>query len=244
MRSASPVVTFTEDDSVWVEVIALFSLGHDITLVGGLMVATFAAQADIMMPRVTEDIDALVRVSAVAREPESFVASLKERGYKLHPDHPRSDGHAFRYVREAKGERHVVDVLIDGSRTQRTTPRTEGTLIPAAIPGGAYALNMPETISIVAGTTAGDVVRPTHLGALLLKSRAAARDKTDKRERHFTDLAVLYAAMSDPGVVAEQASTKHRRELSAVAPSFDELAPASRNAAEAAYRFLSKPPSA
>ncbi len=232
-------ITFADDDAVWAEVISLFALGHDITLVGGLMVATFAVQAGIAMPRVTDDIDTLVRVAAIAKEPASFVESLKQRGYDMHPDHPRSDGHAFRYVRDDHGARHIVDVLIDASKDHRTTPRTEGNLIPAAIPGGAYALNMQETIEVTAGEATGEIIRPTLLGALLLKSRAASKDKTDKRERHFTDLAVLYAAVSDPTEVAGGMSAKHRRELRAVRPAFDELEPERRNPAEAAYRFLS-----
>lgn len=233
----STVVTL-DDDPIWAEVIAIFALGHDVTLVGGLMVTTFAAQAGLAMPRVTVDIDTLVRVAALAEEPASFVVSLKQRGYELHPDHPRSDGHAFRYVREQDGERHVVDVLVDGSRGHRKQPRTEGDLVPAEIPGGAYALNMQETIDVVAGSASGPVVRPTHLGALLLKSRAAKSDRGDERERHFTDLAVLYAAIADPGAIAEAMSAKHRRELRAVDPSFDVLDAASRNPARAAHGFL------
>jgi hypothetical protein len=169
------------------------------------------------------------------------VASLKHRGYQLHPDHPRSDGQAFRYIREAEGERHVVDVLVDGSRTSRTPPRTEGNLVAAAIPGGAFALRWPETIEIVAGSVSGEIVRPTHLGALLLKSRAAAQDKSDRRERHLTDLAVLYAAISDPSAIAEEMNPKYRKELRRVTPAFDELAPESRTPAESAYYFLCEP---
>lgn len=134
-----------------------------------------------------------------------------------------------------------MDVLVDGSRTSRTPPRTEGNLVAAAIPGGAFALRWPETIEIVAGSISGEIVRPTHLGALLLKSRAAAQDKSDRRERHLTDLAVLYATISDPGAIAEKMNPKYRKELRRVTPAFDELGSENRTPAESAYYFLCEP---
>lgn len=235
-----PKIVMPASDLVWAEVIDLFASSDDIILVGGLMVATFAAQHGLEMPRVTTDIDTLVRVEALADQPREFVAALRDRGYELLERDTKSDGHGFRYTRQAGKQRFTVDVLVDRSKTHRRQLTTEGTLRPAEIPGGAYALNMPETIHITCGKTSGPIVRPSLLGALLLKSRAAIRDKTRQRDRHLTDLAVLYASVEDPAALRQQTSAKHRTELRRPQPALEQLDPANRSPAKAARDYLTR----
>lgn len=56
-------------DLLWEEVIDLADAFSDWTLVGGLMASLWARHHGVPMPRVTDDIDALLRAEAYLGQP-------------------------------------------------------------------------------------------------------------------------------------------------------------------------------
>ena len=99
--------------------------------------------------------------------------------------------------------------------------------------------------AVVLGERAGQLPVPDLLGALVIKSHAAAKDRTPtsdpshRPERHREDLAVLHACAHDLSSLAGDMTKKDRKALrDAPEPLWHVLNPELRPQAQAAYRYL------
>ena len=213
------------------------------TLVGALMVMLHAYETGIATARATRDIDAMVRVRGVAHATRKFTETLEHLGWELHPGHPTSDGIAFRYV---KGE-ILFDALAPDGLGQRADLTTFGSARTVEIPGGSRALAHSRNVRVMLGGWTSEVPCPDLIGALTIKSRAAATDQGSTSDphhraaRYVEDLAILYACADNLSVLADTMSRSERRALrDAPAPHWDALDPQYIAQAQAAHRYLTR----
>ncbi|MEX1164571.1 MAG: hypothetical protein WEB03_13440 [Nitriliruptor sp.] len=211
------------------------------TLIGALMVMLHAHAAGIDARRTTRDADALADVRGVTQATRRLVATLERLGWTMHPDHPRAEDIGFRFTKDGL----LLDVLAPDGLGERTDISTVPPLTTVAVSGGSRALSRTVVRAVVLGERAGRLPVPDLLGALVIKSRAAASDRahtsdpTHRPERHPEDLAVLYACASDLRTLAGETTRADRRALrDAPDPQWHVLDPDLQPAAQAAYRYL------
>lgn len=207
-------------------------------LVGGLMVALFAIEAQ-QSQRVTTDIDFLTdararpsgtawateRLQALGATPREHQASERERGFRF----------------DLNGQ--IVDVLApDGLGLLGAT--TTGKLKTIQIPGGTQALNRIEVVEIVVDEAAVALRRPTLIAAILLKARALRVHSRPEDQRH--DLVTLLSLLDDPRAARSKVTAKELGWLRSISgrlsiedPALLETLESARlRAARAAYRVL------
>jgi len=99
--------------------------------------------------------------------------------------------------------------------------------------------------AVALGDRTGRLRVPDLLGALVIKSRAAATDRTatadpgHRPERHPQDLAVLYACATDLRALAADTTNRDRQDLQdAPEPHWHVLEPRLQPQAQAAHRYL------
>jgi hypothetical protein len=207
-------------------------------LVGGLMVALFAIEAQ-QTQRATTDIDILTdararpsgtawatgRLKALGATPHELQASERERGFRFDLD----------------GQ--IVDVLApDGLGPSGAM--TTGRLKTIQIPGGTQALHRIEVVEIVVGEAAVALRRPTLIAAILLKARALRVHSRPEDQRH--DLVTLLSLLGDPRVARADITVREIGWLRSVSdrlsiddPALRENFDATRlRVAHAAYRIL------
>ena len=206
-------------------------------LVGGLMVALFAIEAG-QLQRPTTDIDILgdarqrpSGTSAVTERLESLGGALKEAS-------GLESQRGFRF--EVDGQ--IVDVLApDGLAAP---PTTTGGMQTIQIPGGSQALQRVEAVEIVVDDTRARLLRPTLLGAILLKARSLEVHTRTQDQRE--DLITLLSLLTDPRTATESMKPTERRWLRSVESALDiedrqlesRFDPAQLRIARAAYRVL------
>lgn len=211
------------------------------TLIGALMVMLHAHAAGIDARRTTRDVDALADVRGVAQATRRLVATLERLGWEMHPDHPRSENIGFRFTKDGL----LFDVLAPDGLGERTDITTVPPLMTVGMSGGSRALRRTAVRDVVLGERAGRLPVPDLLGALVIKSRAAASDRahttdpTHRPERHLEDLAVLYACATDLRTLAREMIGADRRALGDTPePHWHVLDPDVRPPAQAAFRYL------
>ncbi len=211
------------------------------TLIGALMVMLHAHDHGLDTRRTTRDADALVDVRGIAQATRRLVATLEHLGWQLHPDHPKADDIGFRFAKDGL----LFDVLAPDGLGQRTDLTTLPPLKTVPMTGGSRALQRTSVRAVALGDRAGRLRVPDLLGALVIKSRAAATDRTatadpgHRPERHPEDLAVLYACATDLRALAADATNRDRRNLQdAPEPHWHVLEPRLRPQAQAAHRYL------
>lgn len=217
VRAADPVVlpdTGTEG-RLWAALLDVAdALPDGWTLVGGLMVFLHAYEAGLPPQRVTADIDVVAAVRAMPDATARLARILTSLGWDLDLSGVSDLGGGHRFVRS---DDLAFDVLApDGlGRNADLTTVPPGEAAP--VQGASRALDRTQRIAVSCGRRAGTVPRPDLLGALLIKSRAAVVDRstdpTRRPERHVEDLAVLYAAASEPPAIREAASAKDLKQL-------------------------------
>jgi hypothetical protein len=192
------------------------------------MVFLHAHQAGVAPRRVTLDLDAVADARTVARATTSLTAALLELGWQLPDENVSTDQLGYRFVLRTPGtQSHPAgpDLSFDMLVPEGLGPRTDTTTVPparaVAIPGASRALARTSRQPVVLGSRHGTVPRPDLLGALVIKSLAAVRDRgtsidpTRRPERHLQDLALLYAVVPDPGNMRRDVTAKDRRQLAA-----------------------------
>lgn len=163
-------------------------------LVGGLMVQLHAFEHSVS-PRPTRDIDLLGDARAKPSITEHIGTTIDELGGELLAP-PSTDpqlGHRF----EINGQ--TVDVLAtDGLKA---TPRTLGKRETVQIPGGTQALHRSESVEVsIDGGPPFWLLRPSLLGAILLKARALRVHSRPDDQRE--DLVLLLSFVADPSALA------------------------------------------
>jgi hypothetical protein len=207
-------------------------------LVGGLMVALFAIEAQ-QAQRATTDIDVLA--DARARPSGTAWASerLRELGATVCEIQRSEPPRGFRFDLDGQ----IVDVLApEGLGPSGAT--TTGKLRTIQIPGGTQALNRTEVVQIVIEDAAVTLRRPTLIAAILLKARALRVHSRPEDQRH--DLVTLLSLLDDPRATRTTLSSKEigwvrsiSDRLSIDDPSFQESFKAAQlRTARAAYRIL------
>jgi hypothetical protein len=146
-------------------------------------------------PRPTSDIDVLGDARARPSVTEHIGKTIDELGGELvepSSTDPRL-GHRF----EIDGQ--AIDVLApDGLRT---SPRTLGKQETVQIPGGTQALHRSESVEVsIDGGPPFRLLRPSLLGAILLKARALRVHSRPDDQRE--DLVLLLSFVADPSALA------------------------------------------
>lgn len=159
----------------------------------------------------------------------------------MHPDHPKADDTGFRFVKDGL----LFDVLAPDGLGERTDITTVPPLKTVPMTGGSRALSRTTVRDVMLGERDGRLPVPDLLGALVIKSRAAAADRvptsgpSHRPERHPEDLAVLYACAADLPALAADITRSDRKALrDAPQPHWHALDPNLRPQAQAAHRYL------
>jgi hypothetical protein len=163
-------------------------------LVGGLMVQLHAFE-HAASPRPTSDIDLLGDARARPSVTEHLGQAIDELGGEL-VEPPSTDpelGQRF----EIDGQ--TIDVL--GPDGLKASPRTLGKQVTAQIPGGTQALRRAESVEVsIDGDPPFRLLRPSLLGAILLKARALRVHGRPDDQRE--DLVLLLSFVAEPSVLA------------------------------------------
>lgn len=212
------------------------------TLVGGLMVMLHALEVGLATGRVTNDVDAVAESRGVAQATHLLSSTLVSLGWSLDARDFTGEETGFTFRRDG--------LRFDVLAAEGLGPRADITTLPPAqsvpVAGGTRALQRSQRVAVRLGDRGGVVPRPDVLGALVIKSAAAALDRgrssdpTRRPERHAEDLAVLYTAVADPVALrAELTGGDLRRLRAAPEPTWEVVrSAASRAAGIAAYAVI------
>lgn len=206
------------------------------TLVGALMVMLHELEAGTSSGRATADADTVVEVRGVTAAMRGMTNTLLELGWTLDDEQIDVEGHGYTFRRGA--------AALDLIAPEGLGPRADLTTIPPlkapALPGTRQALDRTQQVAVVLAGRHGTIPRPNLLGALVIKSCAAANDRTAGTVRHREDLARLYSLVIDPTRLAEEAGRKDRQRLrSAPEPAWEILTdPARRASARLVHRHV------
>jgi hypothetical protein len=182
------------------KVAAIFGEDRRWCLVGGLMVALFAIEAQ-QTQRATTDIDVLTDSRARPSGTVWATGRLEALGATLRQDETSERERGFRFDFEGQ----IVDVLApDGLGPVGAT--TTGKLKTIQIPGGTQALHRVEIVEILVDETAVTLPRPTLIAAILLKARALRVHSRPEDQRH--DLVTLLSLLDDPRAALAEATPK------------------------------------
>jgi hypothetical protein len=207
-------------------------------LVGGLMVALFAIEAQ-QTQRTTTDIDVLADARARPSGTAWATRRLKALGATLRESQESQRERGFRFDFDGQ----IVDVLApDGLGSSGAT--TTGKLQTIQIPGGTQALDRTELVEIVIEDVAVTLRRPSLIAAILLKARALRVHSRPEDQRH--DLVTLLSLLDDPRAARAEITTRQvgwmrsiSDRLSIDDPALRESFEATRlRVARAAYRVL------
>jgi hypothetical protein len=223
-RAVAKIATELGEDSRW-------------CLVGGLMVALFAIEAE-QTQRPTTDIDLLGDARRRPSATEWLATRLLRLGADLHEISGTSHERGFRF--ELDGQ--LVDVLASDGLGRPAI--TTGKLQTIQIPGGTQALSRTEIVQIVVDDNTVTLRRPMLVAAILLKARALPVHSQPEDQRY--DLVILLALLDDPREARKQLSKSEIGWLRRIADrlslddeALGELFDAYRlRAARAAYRVL------
>jgi len=220
------------------KVAAAFGEDRRWCLVGGLMVALFAIEAQ-QTQRATTDIDVLADARARPSGTAWATRRLEALGATVHELQRSERERGFRFDLDGQ----IVDVLApDGLGPSGAT--TTGKLQTIQIPGGTQALNRTEVVEILIDRDAVMLRRPSLIAAILLKARALRTHARPQDQRY--DLITLLGLLDDPRAARTEITSKEigwmrsiSGQLSIDDPALRESFEATRlRAARAAYRVL------
>lgn len=207
-------------------------------LVGGLMVALFAIEAQ-QAQRATTDIDILTDARARPSGTRWATELLQSVGALMQEATGVDRDRGFRFDLDGQ----VVEVLApDGLGAKGAV--THGKLRTIQVPGGTQALQRIETVEILVAGQAATVRRPTLIAAILLKARALRVHPRPEDQRH--DLITLLSLLSDPRAACAEITRKEVRWLHAIAGQLaiddvdlaDSFTAVQLRTARASYRLL------
>lgn len=207
-------------------------------LVGGLMVALFAIEAQ-QAQRATSDIDVLADARARPSGTRWASERLKALGATIRQPEGLERERGFSFDLDGQ----IVDILApDG--LGRTDATTTGKLKTIQIPGGSQALTRVEVVEVAVGDETARLRRPKLIAAILLKARALSVHSRPQDQRH--DLVILLSMLDDPRAARATISAKEVRWVRSIAdrlaiddPMFEETFDRTRlRTARVAYRLL------
>ena len=207
MAGESLTVDMEDDDTLpaWRTVVELSETGvaAEWTLVGGLMVAVHARRAGVLMPRPTDDVDALVDYMSNRDSLSKARSALRSVGFELSDD----EQNAYRFRHE---DGRKLDLMIADHLPSRMEPRLG--LRPAfPVPAGEQAIRRRDRYRLRFASGASAVVGvPDEMGALVAKGAAWLVDRRDRR-RHVDDVAVLLACVSDSSALDYPSMSRNDR---------------------------------
>lgn len=176
---------------MWHTVMDMDSVGVPWALVGGNMVTLHCLEHGRPRSRATDDGDVVVDVWTHRSALRKVTRRLMELGYTETDaeDSLGNDGNVgFKYLNGASR----IDVLVpENLDRQRVQPRTARGSDGMSAVGANRALIRTERVPILLAGRTGYVRRPSLIGALTIKSRAALADR--KPDRHIEDVAELLA---------------------------------------------------
>lgn len=179
------------------------------TLIGAMMVALHEHEAGQPSGRLTADADAVVEARGATSGPRALAQTLLTQGWRIHDDDVDINrvGYTFRRGRLA------FDLTVPEGLGPRTDVTTVPPLTAPPLSGARQAIDRTEQIAVVHGQRCGQVPRPSLLAAIVLKSCAAAEDRSAASGRHLDDLARLYRLIAEPSHLAPQLTKKDRQRL-------------------------------
>lgn len=210
------------------------------TLIGGQMVLLLGIELDLVPPRTSRDADVLVDIRLPSMSLRGFADLLADLDFTLAGAGP--DGIAHRFQRDQA----VVDLLC----IDHVGPRADLTTVPPGrtvmVPGGRQAMERTEIVTVSHAGRIASVPRPSLLGAVIAKARAATLPVPPMdRSRHLADLAFLLSAVPDPFDLHSALSSGERHQLraqrellDAAHPAWAGLAPDASGQGRASLRVL------
>lgn len=188
----------TDDDlttALWTGLIEIAAaMPNDWTLVGAQMVFLHGLEHGLMPPRRTTDMDVIVNVRALSKQPQEFVQGLQILGYDLEGISADNVGH--RFVKSGL----KIDVLLPDNIGPRAPREVKPGVRSVQVPGGTQALARSTLIEVRTRSASGLIPRPSLLGAILVKARAVDVDDLPDAQRE--DLAFLLTLVSEPFLMA------------------------------------------
>jgi hypothetical protein len=208
------------------------------TLIGALMVMLHEHEAGTPTRPATADADAVVDARGATDATRTMATLLQAQGWEFGTGHVDVDGHGYQFVRDGL----EFDVIAPEGMGERTDLTTVPPLRAPQLAGTRQALDRTQRVAVDLGGRISALPRPNLLGALVVKSCAAAGDHVRGPQRRLEDLARLYRLVTDPA--AWTTTAKDRKRLrDAAEPTWDVLNdPSERAAARAARRLLTTPP--
>jgi hypothetical protein len=173
------------------------------TLIGGLMVMTHCLERGAPFNRPTGDADIAVSVFTHRRALARVTGHLRDAQFVdvSPPALPGDDQLSYRWAREGV----KLDVAVPPkANDQRDPPTTVTGRTAVELPATQQALRRTERLRSTADGIRGFVRRPDLLGAIVIKSAAAAADRRDP-DRHREDLVTLADIMAFDGDQTEYA---------------------------------------
>lgn len=165
------------------------------------------------------------------------LALLQAQGWEVDTAHVDVDGHGYKFVRDGL----EFDVIAPEGMGGRADLTTVPPLRAPQLAGSRQALDRTRRVAVNLADRAAALPRPDLLGALEVKSCAAAGDDVRGPQRHLEDLARLYRLVADPAALAPTAKDRKRLRDTAE-PTWEVLNdPRERAAARAARRLLTTP---
>jgi hypothetical protein len=175
-------------------------------LVGGLMVQLYAIERK-RASRLTTDVDFLGDSRRRPAMTVQMANALQERGAEMAMPPVSDENLGYRF--EVEGS--IVEIL--GSEGVRNDPKTLGKYTTFQVPGGTQALARSEVVEVsLYDREPVPVRRPNLLGAILIKTRALAKQR-DKFESDRQDLIRLLSFVEDPRALAGELKGNERKWL-------------------------------
>ena len=201
-----------EQTASWLGVLDLFERQPSgWTLIGGQLVHLYCAERGQFASRPTNDIDTVIDVRADPRMLESITTTLVGLGFEA--DGISADGAQHRWKRGAAS----IDVLIPEGAGERTGQRqgvTGSRTVPTA--GGTQALQRSEKVAVSLSGREGHILRPTLLGALVVKAATLSNPSDPGKARHRLDFATLARLLTAGDIDRALLTSKDRSRLMAM----------------------------
>lgn len=174
------------------------------TLLGGQLVHLHCAERGATPERPTDDVDAVLDVRTVPTMLDTFTRALAELGFE-----PDTSGDGLQH-RWRLGQAQI-DVLLPDGVGERAAARRGAKGAPTLeTPGGSQALTRTEPVTVQVEGRVGIALRPTLVGALVIKAAAHTSVGDAGKGRHRRDFIVLAGLLSRRDIPSAMLRAKER----------------------------------
>ncbi|MBI4318199.1 MAG: hypothetical protein HY675_06895 [Chloroflexi bacterium] len=194
------------EHAIWETVLSLSRIQpRGWALIGAQMVSLLGIECGKTHNRRSLDIDVLANVRILQNITEQMSDSLQSMGFKFSGASPDGVGHRF------ENGMSKIDLLAPDGVGPRANITTVYPAHTVQVPGGSQALSRTEAIEIILHESTGSILRPSLLGAIILKAHAV--DIDDVPESQLEDLAFLLSLVENARSLAGQMGKRDRRQL-------------------------------